>query len=58
MTPQEAIKRLNDFQWDMCPEDVHGDADNTLLAVLRSNGLGEVADAWEACRDRVGFWYA
>ena len=57
MTPQEAIEKLNAFQ-DDDPEEVHGDADDILLAVLRSNGLSEVADAWEACRERVGFWYA
>lgn len=57
MTPQEAIQKLNAFQ-DGDPEVTHGDADDILLAVLRSNGLSEVADAWDACRDRVGFWYA
>lgn len=58
MTPQEAIEKLNAFQRFECPEECHGDADDILLAVLRSNGLSEVADAWDACRERVGFWYA
>lgn len=57
MTPQEAIEKLTAFQ-DGDPEQAHGDADDILLAVLRSNGLSEVADAWDACRERVGFWYA
>ena len=57
MTTQEGIEKLNGLSRPMEPEDVHWDADEILLAVLRSNGLSEVADAWDACRDRVGFWY-
>lgn len=54
----DAVARLDGFPWDECPEDAHKQADAILLDVLRSNGLGEVADAWYACKERVGFWYA
>lgn len=57
MTPQEAIEQLNDLA-DHDPEVAHSEADSILIAALRSNGLSEVADAWDACCRRVGFWYA
>ena len=42
-----------------CSEPLEWDADGVLLAVLRDNGLGAVADEWEALSERVGgFWYA
>ena len=57
MTSQEAIEQLNALS-DHDPEAAHGEADSILIAALRSNGLSEVADAWDACCHRVGFWYA
>lgn len=58
----ENLKQFVD-SLDALPEDgdqeiSHGDADNILLQCLREAGLGEVADAWQRARDRVGFWYA
>ena len=40
------------------PEAAHGAADRALLSLLRGTDLGDVADAYEECRDAVGFWYA
>jgi len=59
VTQDEAVEKLKSYKSGSDQEQAHGDADHVLLAVLRANGLGEVADEWEALRDRVGgFWYA
>ena len=39
-------------------EDAHKLADAVLLTLLRKEGYGEVADAFEAVREAVVFWYA
>lgn len=36
----------------------HCDADDLLCEALRLLGGGDVADAYEAACERVGFWYA
>lgn len=56
MTPEQAIKALSNLPEDT--EEAHSTADRILLEVLRSHGLGEVANAFELARDDVGFWYA
>lgn len=48
-----ALDALNDNQYDD-----HIKADEILLAVLRSKGLGMVAAAYERARKRVTFWYS
>lgn len=35
----------------------HIDADRAIVGFLRGVGYADVADAYEAARDRVGFWY-
>lgn len=37
--------------------DAHMEADALLLAWLRERGDGDIVDAYEAARDRVGFYY-
>ena len=40
-------------------EMAHSDADDLLLAMLRSAGYADVAEAWERAAARCGgFWYA
>lgn len=39
-------------------EVAHTRADEILLAVLRGNGLADVADAYESAREDIDFWYA
>ena len=39
-------------------EQLHFEADGILLAALREAGRGDVADAWERAKTRIGFWYA
>ena len=59
MTQDEAVEKLRSYGENAYQEQAHGDADDVLLAVLRANGLGAVADEYDALRDRVGgFWYA
>ena len=58
MTAVEAIEELNNIEKGDT-ELAHGEADDILLALLRSQGNGEVAKAWIAACERVGgFWYA
>ena len=40
------------------PEDAHEVADRMLLEMLRAAGMGDVADAFDEARCRIGFWYA
>ena len=40
------------------PEKAHGRAESVLLSWLRTIGRGRVAEAYEKCRDDVGFFYA
>lgn len=56
MTSQEAVNALNNLPGD--PEIAHGQAEDIIMEFLASNGMGEVSDAFEKARDRIGFWYA
>ena len=59
MTQDEAVEKLRSYGENADQEQAHWDADDVLLAVLRVNGLGAVADEYDALRGRVGgFWYA
>ena len=53
-----AINKLESMKDDADPEAAHGDAEDALCEFLREVGYGDAADAFEAARDRVGFWYA
>jgi hypothetical protein len=58
VTPaQEAVAKLNALT-SHDPETAHGRADEILCEFIRSIGHAEVAEAFEAAADRVGFWYA
>ncbi len=57
MTEYEAIGKLDKMQRDD-PEKYHWEADEIVLEFLRAHGHSGIADAFEAARDRVGFWYA
>ena len=56
-TNEEIIETLNQLD-SRDKEDSHSDADYLLCEALHNNGLGEIAEAWERARERVGFWYA
>jgi hypothetical protein len=64
MTPKEAVAKLDTLLGDRFVggdrEEDHVDADRILVEVLRgqSDELKAVAEAWERCEKRVGFWYA
>jgi len=63
MTQADAIQMLDQLDakqrgFRALSDDVHEEADRILLDFLRANFAGKVADAYEAARDRVGFWYA
>ena len=57
LTTCEAIDRL-DYLSDGDKEIAHQMADEIIMAALRFNELRELAEAWEAARSRIGFWYA
>ena len=57
MKQKEVIERLNGLS-RTDPEVAHVVADDILLEFLRANNNGQVADAWEIAKDRVGFWYS
>lgn len=54
----DLIDKLNEFPADGDEEGIHLIADDILLTALRRANYGDVADAWDAARERVGFWYA
>lgn len=56
MTKDDYVRALKDITHDGAGR-AHFDADKLLLAALRDAGWGEVADAWEAIEERLGFWY-
>lgn len=58
LTGCSAVQKLEEMQSGTDEEIAHGDADEILLSVLRFSGQREVVAAYEAARDRVGFWYA
>ena len=53
-----AIEALDYMVKDDDPESSHGNAESIVLKFLHDAGHGDVAAAFEAARDRVGFWYA
>ena len=56
----DTIKQLNEMQ-SMDVEMAHANADDLLIEALRLTGGeygNDIADAYEACKERVGFWYA
>lgn len=59
MSKDEAIRKLNAIErYDR--EGAHIDADNIIVDYLSSLGgdAKEVAEAYNAARNRVGFWFA
>jgi hypothetical protein len=57
MNSVEAINKLNALT-NGDPEVAHAQADDILAAWVKANGGEQVAAAYEAAGDRVGFWYA
>ena len=56
----DIIKQLNDVECGDS-EMAHSNADDLLVEALRIVGGeygNDIADAYEACEDRVGFWYS
>lgn len=53
----KAVKNLDELDGSDV-EAAHVDAEEILLSLLRSSGLGDAAQAFEQARDRVDFWYA
>lgn len=53
----EVITRLNAVT-GADQEDAHIEADRLLLDALLLLGGSEVVSAYQAARERVGFWYA
>jgi hypothetical protein len=43
---------------DGCQEDVHGAMTDMVIRVLRSRGLGHLADAFDRTEQAVGFGYS
>ncbi len=60
MTPaQEAVAKLEAVDENHPDEEMaHVEADRILCEFIRAIGHADVADAFEAARRRVGFWYA
>lgn len=58
LSDKEVIELLDGFDEGVDEEVAHSEAEKMLMAFLRGNGFGKVAEAYEAARDRVGFWYA
>ena len=54
----EALKKLGELTANSDNEIAHSVADAALLTYLEETGQKELADAWRAAEDRVGFWYA
>lgn len=54
---QEVVDRLNALP-GADQESEHAEADSLLMDALRLVGGHEIADAFNAASDRVGFWYA
>jgi hypothetical protein len=58
MDMESAVKKLNAMDNGDDQEIAHCEAENVLTEYLREIGHEAIADAFEAARDRVGFWYA
>lgn len=56
MDRDSAVQMLQNLPQDQ--EVAHGEADDILCEYLRSIGESEVADAFDAASDEIGFWYA
>jgi hypothetical protein len=54
----ELIAQLRAMPGEGDPESLHSEADQILRMALRHLGQHDLVDAYEAARDRVGFWYA
>jgi hypothetical protein len=57
MTEQEAITALNTIP-RRYQETAHEKADQLLVDFLRTSGHASLADAYDAFKEDVGFWYA
>jgi len=58
MDMESAVNKLNVMKVGDDAEIVHFVAEEVLTEYLRYIGHNAVADAFDAARDRVGFWYA
>ena len=61
MKASEVIEQLKETNSLSDPEISHGRADDMIIEFLKEHDdveCNEVADAYEAARDRVGYWYA
>lgn len=58
ITDKECIEMLDAYDDTADQEAAHSQCEALLMSFLRGNGYGKVAEAYEAARDRVGFWYA
>jgi len=58
MTREEAVKELNALPAGGDNEASHGYADAILRDRLKALGEQEVVSAYDAARERCGFWYA
>ena len=56
-TKDEIIERLNALT-DGDPEEAHSEADKLVTDALFLAGMNDVAEAYLAAMNRVGFWYA
>lgn len=58
LTATEVIEMLDAYDDTADQEAAHTQCEDLLMSFLRGNDFGKVAEAYEAARDRVGFWYA
>jgi len=60
MTQEQAVQELETIGrgGHTHSEEAHLHADRMILQFLRDNGFAQVADAWDAAQERVGFWYS
>lgn len=58
MTREDVIRELDAQEMGDDQEAAHTLAEDALLAFLRDEGYGDVADAFTGARERVGYWYA
>ena len=57
MTLQEVVTALNNLS-DDDPESAHDQAEGIVMEFPASNGMGELSDAFEKARHRIGFYYS
>jgi len=60
MTREQTLAALKDIIETMAddPEAAHSTADSVIHQFLAANGFEDIADAWGAAEDAIGFWYA